>query len=319
MKKITIITITTIFIGLLSTIGYAQQDAGFSMYFFNPVYINPAYAGSREAFSGSLVHRSQWAKMSDAPQSQSLSIHSALPYTRIGLGAQVYNDKVGPMKNTGLNLTFAYHLPLSTKTKLSFGVTGMMNNITVDWNEINVDDNNDLAFISNSNSSWVPDASAGLYLYRQRFYLGLSGNHLMESRFGLTNASGADLAKFSRQYYLTSGVVIPVTRKIDFRPSILVKYIKAAPAVGEINGSFIFFQKLYLGAGFRTSKRIDIAGTDNMLIGIVQFQIAPSLGFGYAYDYYLNRTGKYNSGTHEFMLGWDISGIKTKMSAPRFF
>lgn len=316
MKKLSLIS-SIIYLFCLNA--YSQQEAGFSMYFFNPVFINPAYAGSREVLSGSLVHRSQWTKMTGAPQTQSLSVHSALPYSRIGLGLQVYNDKIGPSRNTGVNATFAYHLPLSTKTKLSFGLTGMMNNMSVGWDEINVDDNNDLAFTSNTTSAWVPDASAGLYLYRSRFYLGLSGIHLMQSKFGFTNADGADLAKFSRQYYLTSGVVIPVTRKVDIRPSILVKYVKAAPAVGEINASFIFFQRFHIGPGFRSSKRINLAGTDNMIIGFMQFQLTPSIGFGYSYDYYLNQTGAFNSGTHEFMLGWDISGIKTKMSAPRFF
>ena len=62
-----------------------------------------------------------------------------------------------------------------------------------------------------------------------------------------------------------------------------------------------------------------MTGTDNMLVGIVEVGITNFLRFGYSYDYYLNRTGNYNSGTHEFMLGFDISGIKTKMSSPRFF
>jgi hypothetical protein len=56
-----------------------------------------------------------------------------------------------------------------------------------------------------------------------------------------------------------------------------------------------------------------------MLVGIVEVEITNFLRLGYSYDYYMNRTGDYNSGTHEFMLGFDISGIKTKMSSPRFF
>ncbi|MBA3899612.1 MAG: type IX secretion system membrane protein PorP/SprF [Bacteroidetes bacterium] len=312
-------TLTTIILVLLSLSAFAQQDAGFSMYFFNPLNVNPGYAGSREVFSGSLVNRSQWVKMPGSPTTQSLSLHSAIPNSRIGLGLQVYNDKSGPMKNTGVDATFAYHLPVNEKTKLSFGVSGMFNNITVGFNEINIDDALDPSFVRNANSSWVPDARAGLYLYKPRFYLGLSANHLLQSRFDLTEATGANFAKFYRQYFLTSGVVLPLTSSVDFRPLVLVKYVNAAPVVGEINGSFIFFQKLFLGAGFRSGKRINLDGTDNMLIGMVEFEITPFLRLGYAYDYYLNRAGTYNSGTHEFMLGWDISGTKTRMSTPRFF
>ncbi|MDF2455796.1 MAG: hypothetical protein K0R51_1789 [Cytophagaceae bacterium] len=305
---------------LLSSSAFAQQDAAYSMYFFNPVYINPAYAGSREVLSGSLVHRSQWVSMPGAPSSQSLTVHSALPNSRIGLGLQVNNDELGPMKNTGVSAVVAYHLPLTEKTKLSFGMSGSLNNIRINWNEININDDFDPAFTNNTSSSWVPDVNAGLYLYKTRFYLGLSANHLLQSRFGLTDAPGANRAKFHRQLYLTSGVVIPVSAAVDFRPSVLVKYVGAAPAVAEIDGSFIFYEKLFLGAGFRSAKRINMAGMDNMLIGIVQFQFTEYLSAGYAYDYYLNRNGTYNSiGTHEIMLGFDISRNKTRMSSPRFF
>ena len=112
---------------------------------------------------------------------------------------------------------------------------------------------------------------------------------------------------------------MPINERIDFKPSILVKYVNAAPAVGEIEGTFIFLQRLFVGAGYRTDKRVNIEGTDNMLIGILEFEITNYLRMGYSYDYYLNQTGSYNSGTHEFMLGWDISREKTKLSSPRFF
>ncbi|HTF03403.1 MAG TPA: PorP/SprF family type IX secretion system membrane protein, partial [Bacteroidia bacterium] len=169
-------------------------------------------------------------------------------------------------------------------------------------------------------AKWVPDASAGLYLYMPRFYAGLSSVHLIQSDFNTTNVEGANLAQFYRQYYLTSGVVIPVSDNVDFRPSILMKYVHAAPVVGELDAAFIFKERLFLGAGFRTGKRIDMKGTDNMLIGLIEFEITNFLRAGYAYDFYLNRNGAYNSGTHEIMIGWDISGNgKTKVSSPRFF
>lgn len=318
MKHCKELLMTTLFI-LGSFVAYAQQDAGFSMYFFNPLFINPGYAGSREALSGTLVARTQWMGMAGAPVTQSLTLHSALPNVKVGLGLQIYNDQAGPMHNTGINATYAYHITVNDKTKLSIGITGMLNNISVGWSSINIEKPADPAFSGNAAMSWVGDASTGIYLYKTRFYLGLSANHLLQSRFGLTHAPGADLAKFYRQYYLTSGFVVPVNEIIDFRPSLLLKYVNAAPGVGEINGTFIFYQRLFLGAGYRIGKRINMPGSDNMLIGIIEFEITPSLRIGYSFDYYLNQSGAYNSGTHEFMLGWDISANRTKLSSPRFF
>ena len=315
MKKI----ITVIVMGLLTLGAYAQQDAGFSMYFFNPVYVNPGYAGSRDALSGTIVHRSQWINMPGAPTTQSLSIHSPIANTNVGLGLQVYNDNIGPMKNFGVNLTYAYHVPINDLTKLSFGITGMMNNVSIGWDQIHIDSPTDPSFTGGVDASWSGDVSTGLYLYRPRFYLGLSVNHLLQSKFGFPDGYSPETAKFFRQYYLTSGVVVPLGENLDFRPSLLMKYVQAAPIVGEINASFIVNQKIFLGGGFRTSKKINMPGLDNMIVGIVELEITPSLRIGYSYDYYLNRNGAYNNGTHEIMLGWDININKTKMSSPRFF
>jgi hypothetical protein len=98
-----------------------------------------------------------------------------------------------------------------------------------------------------------------------------------------------------------------------------VKYVQAAPVVFDVNAAIIFKQQLFLGAGFRTGKRIDIKGLDNMLIASIEYDFKNRLRFGYSYDFYLSRTGNYNSGTHEIMIGWDLNFTKTKMTSPRFF
>jgi hypothetical protein len=100
---------------------------------------------------------------------------------------------------------------------------------------------------------------------------------------------------------------------------VLVKAVSAAPLVFDLNGSFIFYQRLFLGAGYRTGKRVNIDGSDHQLVGIAEFNITRALRIGYSYDWYLNRSGNYTSGTHEIMLGWDINLNRTKMTSPRFF
>jgi len=308
-----------IILSLLSLLSFAQQDAGFSMYFFNPVYINPGYAGSRETFSGSVVHRSQWTGMPGAPVTQSLSVHSAIPNSNVGLGFQFYNDITGPMKNTGIKLTYAYHIPIGEDAKLAFGLSGMTNFIRIGLDEINVEDENDPVFYGDTYSKWVFDASTGVYFYNPSFYAGFSVNHLLQSKFGIENVTDPNLARFYRQFYFTSGIVFHLNEELDFRPSLLMKYVKSAPLVTEITGSLLIFQKVFVGAGFRTNKRVDMDGTDNMVIAILELKITHFLRLGYSYDYYLNRNGKYNNGTHEIMLGWDIGKTQSKKLYPRYF
>lgn len=312
--------IVTLVMGLLTFAVQAQQNPAFSLYFFNPLYYNPGYAGSREVFSGTMVHRSQWVRMPGAPTSQSLSLHGKTSGSNIGFGLQAHNDVAGPMKSTSVGLTFAYHLRVSPKAQLSFGITGSMTNIRIAFQDIQFDDQTDPSFVGNQRANWLPDASAGLYFYKPRFYAGFSTTNLLQAGFNLTDETGANLAKFFRQYYATTGVVIPISEKVDFRPSVLFKYVQAAPLVGEVDANFIFRQRLFIGAGYRTGKRIEMTGWDNMIVGMIEFEITPFLRAGYAYDVYLNQTGSYNSGTHEIMIGWDVTGReKNKITSPRFF
>ena len=48
MKKQLTLTLSTLFLLTIGTMK-AQQETQHSMYFFNPVLLNPAYAGSQEA------------------------------------------------------------------------------------------------------------------------------------------------------------------------------------------------------------------------------------------------------------------------------
>ena len=57
---------------------FGQQDPLFSQYMFNPLIINPAYAGSREALSATILHRSQWVGFDGAPTTQTLGVHAPL-------------------------------------------------------------------------------------------------------------------------------------------------------------------------------------------------------------------------------------------------
>ncbi|MFN6083707.1 MAG: type IX secretion system membrane protein PorP/SprF, partial [Fluviicola sp.] len=78
----------------------AQQDEQMSLYMQNPLYFNPAYAGSRQSVSLVSLARFQWLKFDGAPQTQWVSIHTPLPRGGLGIGAQCVNDKVGSRKRT---------------------------------------------------------------------------------------------------------------------------------------------------------------------------------------------------------------------------
>jgi type IX secretion system PorP/SprF family membrane protein len=314
--------IITLIGGFMALNGFAQQDATFTQYFFNPLYVNPAYAGSRDVLSGTLVHRSQWLGIDGAPTTQSLSLHSAIPNTHLGVGLQAYHDVAGPMNNTGMSAIFAYHLPLNESLKLSFGLGATLNNLRIGFDQIHPETPGDLAFTNNARSAWVPDANFGLYLYNKTFYVGASAQHLVQTKWGLQTNDQANNARFYRHYYLTAGFVAPLTDNIGIRPSIMLRYAKAAPAMADLNAALIFKKQFYAGLGYRVNNRVSMPGLDNALMAMLEYDFLNRLRIGYSFDFYVNRNANaiYNRyGTHEIMLGWDLGFTKTKMADVRFF
>ena len=97
-----------IFILLAGSTAIAQQDALFSQYMFNKLVINPAYTGTRDALSITLVGRQQWVGMDGAPRTASFSIHSPLRNEKIGIGAYAYTDVIGPLQTSGVVGSFSY-------------------------------------------------------------------------------------------------------------------------------------------------------------------------------------------------------------------
>ena len=115
MKKIVLISMLC----MMGLQGFSQQDPQYSLYMFNPLGVNPGYAGSREVLSAVLIHRSQWIGMDGAPETQVLSINTPLKNKKMGLGLQIVNDNIGAHTNQTLKATYAYRLKMG-RGKLAF-------------------------------------------------------------------------------------------------------------------------------------------------------------------------------------------------------
>jgi type IX secretion system PorP/SprF family membrane protein len=298
----------------------AQQEANFSQYFFDPLTVNPAYAGSRGCFSGTLTYRNQWlGGITGAPITQALDAHMPLG-DAIGVGLQLYNDQAGPLHVASVTGIFTYSIHINQDTKLAFGLGGSLNSVGINFSEITVDEPNDPAFPSNNMTSMVPDANFGMYLYKDNFYVGVSADHLIQSEWKLQSApiTAIPTAMFYRQYYLTAGYVAKLSDNWALRPSLLIQAVQGAPALEELDGSLIYKERFFFGLGIRNSSTSDIGSNDDLVISL-EYDFGNKLRIGYSYDLFLDPAGSYSTGTHEIMLGWDLNTTKTRMVNPRFF
>src|SRR5688500_6496958 len=80
---------------LLGKLTFAQQDAQYSQYMFNGIYINPAYAGYKEVLNVHAYYRAQWTGIKGAPRSFSVAVDNIASEGNVGWALQAASDKLG--------------------------------------------------------------------------------------------------------------------------------------------------------------------------------------------------------------------------------
>ncbi|MES2620412.1 MAG: type IX secretion system membrane protein PorP/SprF [Bacteroidota bacterium] len=304
----------------------AQQDAAYSMYMFNGLFLNPAYAGSSEAISVMAIYRHQWAGLEGAPKTVNASVHTPFRRDQYAVGLTLTNDRLGLANTFSVTPAFSYRLRIK-QSRLCFGVQASFayyyQNSTSAVLPDNIPDN---AFSLNSNL-FVPNIGFGVYWYGKRYFAGFSVPHLLPAKLrDKTGVSGYNttIARVYNHYLFTGGYVFGKEASIvKFRPSILMKWQKGLPKnipQFDINLALLFVERLWFGVGYRTGGDGQGAGnyagqSANLFL---QFKATPQLQIGYAYDAEISSLRKYNGGTHEIMIGYDFYYNKKRFVTPRF-
>jgi type IX secretion system PorP/SprF family membrane protein len=288
----------------------AQQDPMYTQYMENLVTINPAYAGSKDLLSVMFVSRNQWVSMPDAPFSNTLSLNSPIKDLNMGLGFSIMSDKIGPIKQTGFYLDYAYRLYFNNKRTLSLGLKGGVNFYDANLTDLPTNDPNDPVFSSDINRNFLPNLGVGAFFYTDQYYIGLSFPKLIENTINKNAVATENISKEEIHVYFMSGYVFDLNRIVKFKPSILTKYVKNSPLAMEFGATLLFYDTFWLGAIYRIG---------DSFAGMCQFQITKQLKVGYSYDFPVNQLGIYNNGTHEVMINFDFDLKPGKVRSPRYF
>lgn len=306
--------IVTVILLLLTGLGlYGQQDILLSQYMFNQLVLNPAYTGSKDYVSTTLVHRSQWVGFEGAPVTQALSIHGPLPDRINAFGLMVANDHVGVTNRTDFFGSYAYHWKMTSKATLSLGLNGGISRYAARVQDLTIWDPNDELFTGGTRTNVLPNAGVGAYFYTPRFYAGLSVPHLISydprEVFNM-DISEVHIPHQRRHYFLTAGYAWVVHPDLVFKPSFLLKYVDNAPVNCDLNLNVLFKERLWVGASYRTGDAV---------LGLLELQLTKQFRIGYAYDYPISDLGNFTSGSHEIMIGYDFGYDILKTKTPRYF
>lgn len=299
----------------------AQQQPLHTMFMFNKLLINPAYAGYHEHPCATAIVRQQWLGFDGAPKTQSLSIHGPLSSQRLGVGLNLQRRSIGVSSSTTVDGIYDYRVPMGNGT-LSLGVQASGRFLEVDFTDPNVRAVQDIAIdpgVENmADSKFLANAGAGIYYYTPSFYVGISSPRLIDSDidFELNNLF---TAREQAHYYLMTGVAIDLNYRMSFVPQVLVRYTNAAPVDIDLNLGVRWGEDHSVGVTFRKG------GIDNQLLESIDVmasaKILRGLRLGAAYDITMSDLRRYSDGSIEVMLMYCF-GEPTKPTTfvnPRYF
>jgi len=286
---------------------WAQYVPVFSQYVNNMFLLNPAYAGSRDVLSASILYRDQWVGIDGAPASGALSVNSPLRNERIGVGLILLNEKIGPTMQTQCYGNYSYRV-INGENKLLLGIRAGIQYYSSNLKDIqtNIPD----PVFSGVINYILPDFGLGLYFFNKNYFISASIPYLLTVT-GSNSGNGYKAINDATDYnYLISGGVSFKTEYITFKPSLLLQYKPQTPAQIDLTLlGYMFNEKIGFGFTYRSQDAIVL---------MAEVQVNPMICIGYSYDYPVGNLSVYSSGSHELYLRYELN-YKVKGFNPRFF
>ncbi len=298
----------------LSSFGQ-QDDPMYSQYMFNIQAFNPGYVGSWECVGFMVLGRYQWVGFNGAPETHTFSVQAPLRNERIGLGLSVINDVIGKEKRTAIFTDYSYKLKLNNEANMRLGFKAGFTDYRHVLSEHVIIDPSDPEFEGEIRERFMPNIGVGVFVSAPRYYLGFSIPKLLKNDFEY----GANKYKTDyefRNMNLIGGYVFDLGSYTKFKPSFMLRHSEALPFVYDLNASFLFKEKFWLGGMFRSTSW---NGAGSTIGANVQFIISEKLRIGYAYDLDLTDLGSYGNGSHEVMISYELRSLVKSFTSPRYF
>jgi len=334
MKRILyLFAVFTAFAQLVS----GQQRPQYTQYVFNNYLLNPAVGGIENYIDVKAGYRSQWTGLQGAPVTSYLTINAPLgknflegdataspsgggdnPSSRLytqnymaaephhGVGLMLVTDQAGPLTQTNIDATYAYHLGLAPQLNLSVGVSAGVSHVSLNTSMITLENPFDPAIANGDNSQWKPDLGVGAWLYSGAYYLGAAVQQILpQTLYFSTN--NYNKSKTVPHYFLTGGFKVFLTDDVTLLPSVLVKIIDPLPFSYDINAKFSFKDVFWLGGSYRRNDSFGV------LAGI---NVNSFINIGYSYDITTSALNTVSNGTHEIVIGLLLNN-KYKVTCPQ--
>ncbi len=288
---------------LFASFQAGAQDPEFTQFYANPLYLNPAFAGSVHCPRLCLNYRNQWPALTGTFITTSASLDGQINAINSGLGILVLTDNAGEgtLNTTNISGFYSYQLNINREFSIRAGFQATYWQRKLDWDKLTFGDQIDPRYgfiyptteVRGYSTKSFTDFSAGILLYSAKIYGGVAVNHLTEPEESfIVPAPGSKLPMKITGHV---GAIIPISSRRDdetyISPNVLYQLQRDFQQINL--GLYIAKPPLVGGLWYRNRDSF-IA-----LVGIQQ----GIFKFGYSYDITVSKLANASAGSHEVSMG----------------
>ena len=314
---------------IFSVTDMKAQDAHFSQYYANPLYLNPAFAGVAKCPRVHMNYRNQYP-IGNVFNTYSVSYDQYFENLRGGLGMLLLRDDAGngALTNTEASLIYSHHLKVTRDFTILAGFQTTFRQRAISWNDFRFPDQIDpfFGFVlpteearpTNEVNSHL-DLSVGIMGYTENFYAGITLHHLTQPDEGFFVES-----KLPMRITGHLGASIPLGRQRTYnetQPMLIPNIVTMFQGTfySYFGGLSFNYSAITGGLGYRH-------GNTNPDAVVILLGLSPQdlpFRIGYSYDYTVSQLTNALGGAHEVSLMYQFPCLEKKkripnMSCPKF-
>lgn len=277
------------------------QDPQFTQFYANPLYLNPAMAGTYRCPRINMSYRNQWPDLRGDYITYSASYDQHVDALSGGLGFMIWNDQAGEgtIETTSISGIYSYEQQITRHFSIRAGFQASFFQRKLDWSKLTFGDQIDAKYgfiyptgeTRPNDTKANVDLSAGILGFSKRYYVGFAVHHLTEPDEGWLNPAG----KLPRKYTGHAGALIALQGDPDngsISPNILFKQQEKFRQV--FLGMYLTKGPLVAGLWYRHEDSF-------ILLAGLQTDV---FKLGYSYDVTVSRlTVVATKGSHEVSMG----------------
>ncbi|MCL2247260.1 MAG: PorP/SprF family type IX secretion system membrane protein [Lentimicrobiaceae bacterium] len=310
-KRISIFLFTFLFFTTLHLMG---QEPHYSQFYANPLYLNPAFAGTNNCPRFTLNFRDQWPAVKGNIMSFSGSYDQHIHAMRSGVGVLVTGDIAGEkgiFRTYNVSAIYNFRVKVTHKFNLQFALQGSYLSSSIHWSEIEFAS----TYINNSTpdypirDNYAPksqfDAAFGFVGYTPFLYFGFAAHHLFPVKTSFfQNSSNAPVWLPKWTAHIGGKITISQKNKMEistgdifFYPNLI--FISQGNFHYLHEGFYFNFYPFTIG----TWLRHNFKNLDAFIISCgFEYKL---LRIGYSYDFSLTKLERMG-GAHEVSLQFTI-------------